>query len=344
MPDDLSLATFIDDAARLDRPADQLPLVLRIQELSSQRCTTAWMLTETAAISLLLAEGGITAGRVWELVRARYNIASCVSSTLDPEDDPDWLARPLADRALVWSHLGALCAGLEVPPVPALPGPYDDQDTPEATALIAQTVDFLAGGLNLLAKQDQVDGGRLLEHFEHELRHGVEHQLAVRWFGGMCAIGASLHGLPLPGGSFGLKDQPVYVLKALVEVLKRDIAEYETASCNEQDDPRVGQELLGRIELWWSFVKGYTCDMVDTHQGTIVVAMLVDHPALVEDLKAVLMRGLELMNSGTRIPEWSGRIDCDTDRRVAEMPTDTLIGKLDTRLHFEKAQASAARL
>ena len=112
----------IDDAEQLSWPDDQQLLIRRITELSTQRLITAWMLVEIAAIAALLDEGAITAGRVWQLVLSHYEIVSSASSSSDLSDDPSW-TQPLTDRALVWKHLTALCAGEGAAPVQTMPGP-----------------------------------------------------------------------------------------------------------------------------------------------------------------------------------------------------------------------------
>ncbi len=333
----------INDTDSLCRPDDQQPLLRRIKDLSTQQYTTQWMQVEVAAIATLLEDGDIAAGQVWQLTLPHYNIAPSVSSTPNPYNGPDWLARPLADRALVWDHLTVLCAAQEVTMVPALPGPYDDR-TPETDVLVAQAFDFLTRGLNLFADRDIVSGVTVLGQFEHRLRHDIKHHLAVQWFGGMHAVGASLHALPLPGGSFGLDDQPVYVLKALVEVLKRDIADYEDASLVDQGS-FLSRELLGRIQLWWGLIKGYTYDMVHTYQGKIVVAMLVKYPSLTDDLRTVLAQGLELGNSGQPVtPAWGCRGDCEMQWEIAETATANLVEQLDERLVTEKRDSLRGRL
>lgn len=335
----------IPDTDVLQCPENQVPLVGRIRMLSTQQCTASWMMTEIAAIAILLKEGRITAGTLWQLVLKRYNIASSVSSTPRPDDDPQGLTQPLAERALVWEHLTALCSGHELASVPALLGPYDEE-TAETVALRDQVLDFHARSLNLL--RSRFGAGLGVEDFlgrlGHGMRHDIEHYLAIQWLGGSFAVGASLHGLPLSGGSFGLDEQPVYVIKALVEALKRDIAELQDANIIDSESV-LSREALGRAHFWWMLLKGYTYDMVRTHQGRIVVAMLAEYPDLVEDLKRVLALGLELSNSGKGMtPEWgSGRSDCVLQNTIAETPTSQLIERLDARVEHARKEAVARR-
>jgi hypothetical protein len=123
----------IPDDALLEGSTNTLRLAARIKELTTQQ-----MLVETAAIAELLGAASLTAGQVWKLVLAQYNISPTVSSTPDPDGDSNWLTQPLADRARVWEHLTALCTDQELSPVPALPGPYDDHDD-QAKVLISST-------------------------------------------------------------------------------------------------------------------------------------------------------------------------------------------------------------
>jgi hypothetical protein len=343
--DTTQVLPVIDDTATLLSPHNQTALIRRLKELSTHEYTTAWMLVESAAIAALLEEGVISAGQVWQLVLPRYGIAPSVSSTPDPANEPGWLIPPLSDRALVWEHLTALCTDQELAPVPAPPGPHDHDDTPEVLALLGQALEFHATSLDFLYKRFGVpaSGRDLLGRLGYDLRHDIEQHLAVQWFGGAYAVGASLHALPLPGGAFGTKDQPVYVLKALVEVLKRDIADYEDARLIDQDSTS-SRELLGRIQLWWGLVKGYTYDMIGTHQGRIVVAMLVRHPELVEDLKAVLVQGRDLTSPDLPVtPTWGHRTDCLLGQEIAEIPTSELIELLDARLDTERELSDPTR-
>lgn len=334
----------IPDTAILRLPEDQMPLVRRIVGLSVHSCFTAWMKIEIASIAILMQAGTVTPMALWQLVLTHYNVAPSV--TRQDDNDSGLLAKPLADMALVWEHLTALCAGQPLAPIQTLPEQHDEE-TPTALTFRDQALDFYTDGLKLLWQRCAINVGDFLgrleqyprHDLEHDPRHQIEHYLAVQWFGGPMAVGAALHGRLLAGGSFGLNDEPVYVLKALVMALKQNLADHEDVRTADADSVQR-RELLGRVYFWWTLVKGYTYDMVRTQQGRNVVAMLVKHPELVADLKAVLTQGL-VVSGKAPIPMWGGgRSDCLLNEAVAQTPIATLIDKLTEQLVSAQAEIS----
>lgn len=321
----------------LHRPEDHERLFERIHDLAAQQYMVVWMQLEIAAIASLLKEGAITAADLWRLVQTHYNIAPSVMP--DFENDSGWLTQPLANAGLVWEHLTTLCAGQELKPVPALPQVYDDE-TSETLTLRDQALNFYAAGLNRLWERFSPEAEDFLDRLAHDPRHVIEHHLAVQWLGGPFAVGATLYGDRLVGGSFGYREsQPVYVLKAFVGALKRDIADYQESRSADADSAQVG-EILGRVYFWATIVKGYVYNMVHAYQGVSVIAMLVEHPALVEDLRAVLLQAPELLNpnSDLLVPNWSmGRTDSDLNHRIRMMPVAELVELLDKRLASQPA-------
>jgi hypothetical protein len=336
---------YFSDEDLLSAPDDVLRLTTRIKDLSTQPYITSWMMAEIAAIAELLSSHTISAGQVWQFLLTHYNISPRVSSTPTAYDDPGWLIQPLADRALIWDHLTALCANQELPPVPSLPGPYDDHDE-EATALIEQTLAFLTRGLNLLESRCHISGAMVVAHLEYELRHDIEQDLAIQWLDSPFAIGATLFNRPLTGsGGFGMHGQSLYFLKALVGTLNHELA-YFSGKTSIASTTGSANEARGRVQLWWMLLKGYVYAMLDTELGLSVPAMMLEHPELIADLKQVLLRALNVLQKtdAQSTPSWGGSSACVLGILVETTPTGDLIAKLDTRLaaeqHHEDMRAS----
>lgn len=306
---------------------DEMPVIRRIRELSTQQYFTSWMQLEIAALSRLLELGSITADALWQLVLSRHGIAPGVRYD-DVEDSPNG-QKPLTECQLVWAHLTALCQDQELEPVPPLPTPYSV--VTEAMAVVReQALDFCVHGINLLYERFGPNEQGILDRLARDPRHDIEYYLAAQWLGGLYAVGATLHGR----GSFGLEDQPVYALKALVEALKRSIADYKEVRAAGAD-AALGNELFGRVRFWWMVTKGYTYDMLNTQRGQNVVAMLLKHPKLVADLEEALKDGLDVgdVNASTSmIPQWGNPIDRALNRTIALTSMRVLLDQLTAQL------------
>lgn len=322
-------------------PAVLGPLNRRIGELAARRHLSAWMLAEIASISALINEGSITAEDVWQIILSHANISSYVEAP-DPSNlgESDWLIQQLTDRAVVWQHLAALCAGEEIERLPEMPGPYDDHNTPEAVATRDELLRFYTDGLNLLERRfgGALNGQDVLDLLGHELRHSIEHHLAVQWLGSPYVIGASLHALPTTGaGGFGIDDQGVYLLKSWVGDLLADLRTYNEMQVSQvnREDAKV-RETLGRIELKWMMLKGFVYSMLSTTQGRNLPAMLVSRLDLVRELERALVDGLTaLQPKHPQTPQWGGIGPCE----IETTPTLDLTRKLWRRMKREQEDA-----
>jgi len=317
------------------------PLNRRIRELSVRRHLTTWMLAEIASISTLIDEGSITAEDVWRIILSQAHISDTVTAP-DPTnlEESNWLVQQLTDRAMVWQHLTALCADEVLERLPEMPGPYDNHDTPEAIATRNETLRFYTDGLNQLERRfgGALNGQDVLDRLGYELRHSIEHHLAIQWLGSPYVIGASLHALPTTGaGGFGIDDQGVYLLKSWVGDLLTDLRAYYDMQTSrlEPEDSKV-RETLGRIALKWMMLKGFVYSMLDTSMGRNLPAMLLKHPDLVRTLERVLVEGWAVLRPNRpQTPRWGGSGHCE----IEETSTPDLISKLWRRMKREQEDA-----
>jgi hypothetical protein len=323
----------LPDEAHLNATSDDAGLLRRLRALGQLRYSVVRTRIEIAAIAQLLDEGTITAGELWQLLLPQYNIASSVSSTPRETDDPSWLAPVHADQQAIWENLTNIVAGNQPAELMQVPAPY--AEVSDSDPLLELWLADLAQQLNMLERRYYVSPEQVLDALSYELRHGIEHHLAVQWFGGPFAVGASLYALPLPGG-IGRDGQILYFLKAMVGNLRLDLDAYRDLS----DDTETSQETLGRIMLWWTLIKGFTYGMLNA-TGSNIPAMLLNHEALITDLKAVLTEGVEVVNRPGRAmtPQWGSRRDCRLHQDVAETPTPELLAALDNRLAAERDNA-----
>ena len=105
--------------------------------------------------------------------------------------------------------------------------------------------------------------------------------------------------------------------------------------------------MLGRVELWWMFTKGFVWSMLQASAGCGIPRDLLEHPEIVESTVQALRFGLELLtetqNSSITSPQEWGIMGVEPGTTIASAPTADLIEDLLSRIAAERVRRIETR-
>jgi hypothetical protein len=305
-------ASSMDD--KVIKPTSPDALQERALSLSAERLLSFVDRAELFGITTLLVKGVVKRDEVWKTL-LRFNMIS-------EHDQSELLQAVRDDLNEVWMRLDSLASNV----TPVALEPLDIHDRPTPRWLI----DMMAQ-LHQELRHSRVFAHEAASLVPDKLLHCIEHDLLMEKYGSPLAIGHSLEALPSGGGiGFGGKGQSIWAADALAQAVLYSINVYDEIMESDSDESKIE---LGRIKLWWMFLKGFTFSLAHRHMGLQTLPTLVENPAIAERIKEALTEGLKRLSNVevTPTPVWSGLIG-NLNSEVHRMPTPELVELLTERI------------
>lgn len=325
----------LQDGTQLTRPDDTTVLMERMVELAGLRLATIVDRAELAGICTLLKEGTVTNDQVWQMLLKFYHFAPAA------DDTSEWLQPVRYDYVTTQLRLTSLVAEGRPDNTPGnvqnlATSHYGDPTPTETQAArwmqdIMRMVDTIVGPY--VPNVPPIDW--VADQLPDALRNEVRSDAAREWFGSVCAIGEAMHGRGANGcGAFSMGTQSMYVADALAQAVLAAINDHQSATVDED-----AVLALGRIELFWALLKGFTFGAVSAPLSRLT-AMLGSNAAIVERIDRALQAGLEVLKgTDAAAHRWGSK-----DRAGSEhITTDELLRKLRERIDQEREEAESLK-